>query len=84
MITIKNLSKKFNTPYGRVDVLKGINLKIEKGDIFGIIGFSGAGKSTMIRCLNLLEKPDEGTIEIGNKEITSLNKKRIKRCKKKN
>ncbi|MBV4414808.1 methionine ABC transporter ATP-binding protein [Clostridium tyrobutyricum] len=83
MITIKNLSKKFNTPYGKVDVLKGINLKIEKGDIFGIIGFSGAGKSTMIRCLNLLEKPDEGTIEIGNKEITSLNKKELKDARKK-
>jgi ABC-type metal ion transport system, ATPase component len=83
LITIKNLSKKFNTPYGKVDVLKGINLKIEKGDIFGIIGFSGAGKSTMIRCLNLLEKPDEGTIEIGNKEITSLNKKELKDARKK-
>lgn len=83
MISIKNLSKNFNTPYGSVEVLKGINLEIEKGDIFGIIGFSGAGKSTMVRCLNLLEKPDEGTILIGNKDMTKLNKKELRKAREK-
>lgn len=65
MIIIKNLNKVFNTSYGRIEVLKGINLEIQKGDIFGIVGFSGAGKSTLIRCLNFLEQPDSGTIIIG-------------------
>lgn len=83
MISIKNLSKNFNTPYGKVEVLKGIDLEIEKGDIFGIIGFSGAGKSTMVRCLNLLEKPDEGTIVIGNKDMTKLNKKELRKAREK-
>lgn len=83
MISIKNLSKNFNTPYGKVEVLKGVNLEIEKGDIFGIIGFSGAGKSTMVRCLNLLEKPDEGTIVIGNKDMTKLNKKELRKAREK-
>ncbi|OPJ63548.1 methionine ABC transporter ATP-binding protein [Clostridium oryzae] len=83
MISIKNLSKNFDTPYGKIEVLKGINLEIEKGDIFGIIGFSGAGKSTMIRCLNLLEKPDEGTIIIGDKDMTSLSKKELRKAREK-
>jgi len=83
MISIKNLSKNFNTPYGKVEVLKGVNLEIEKGDIFGIIGFSGAGKSTMVRCLNLLEKPDEGTIIIGDKDMTKLNKKELRKAREK-
>ncbi|MCD2348895.1 methionine ABC transporter ATP-binding protein [Clostridium guangxiense] len=83
MISIKNLSKNFNTPYGKVEVLKGINLEIKKGDIFGIIGFSGAGKSTMVRCLNLLEKPDEGTIIIGDKDMTKLSKKELRKAREK-
>ena len=83
MISIRNVSKTFITPYGKTEVLKGINLEIKKGDIFGIIGFSGAGKSTMIRCLNFLEDPDEGEIIIGDKEITSLNTKQLREARRK-
>lgn len=83
MIEIQNLNKTFDTPSGKYEVLKGINLKIAKGDIFGIIGFSGAGKSTMIRCLNFLEKPDSGKIIIGDKEITSLDKKGLREARRK-
>ena len=77
MIKINNLSKTFNTPYGNIEVLKNIDLEIEKGDIFGIIGFSGAGKSTLVRCINRLEEPDSGEIFIGDNEITSLGKKEL-------
>lgn len=83
MIRVENLSKTFNTPYGKVEVLKNINLEIEKGDIFGVIGFSGAGKSTLIRCINRLEEPDSGNIYIGDREITSLNKKDLREARKK-
>lgn len=83
MITIKNLSKTFNTPTGKVEVLKNINLEIKDGDIFGIVGFSGAGKSTLIRCLNGLEKADKGSIIIGDNEITKLNKKQLRNARKK-
>jgi D-methionine transport system ATP-binding protein len=83
MISIKNLSKNFNSPYGAVEVLKDINLNIEKGDIFGVIGFSGAGKSTLIRCINRLEEPDAGEIYVGDKNITILNKKELKEARKK-
>lgn len=83
MIIIKNLNKVFNTSYGRIEVLKGINLEIQKGDIFGIVGFSGAGKSTLIRCLNFLEQPDSGTIIIGDKEITAMDEKELRIARRK-
>lgn len=83
MITVKDVSKTFNTPTGKVEVLKDIHFKVEKGDIFGVIGFSGAGKSTLIRCLNGLEKPDSGNILIGENEITKLNRKELRSARKK-
>ena len=58
MLEIKNLKKNFSDK----KVLKGISLKVEKGEIIGIIGPSGCGKSTFLRCINLLEKPTSGHI----------------------
>ena len=55
-------------------VLDGIDLEVDKGEIFGIIGFSGAGKSTLARCINRLEAPDSGTIEVGGTDILKLSK----------
>ncbi len=65
MITVKNLSKH----YGHLVVLKDINAEIHKGEIISIIGPSGTGKSTFLRCLNLLDKPTGGTIIIDNEPI---------------
>lgn len=53
MITVNDVGKTFNTPTGKVEVLKNIHLKINQGDIFGIIGFSGAGKSTLNKIFKL-------------------------------
>ncbi len=58
MIKIKNLYKSF----GEKEILKGIDLNIEKGEVVSIIGPSGSGKSTLLRCMNHLEKPDDGEI----------------------
>jgi D-methionine transport system ATP-binding protein len=71
-IHIEHLYKSFVSRAGTVEVLNDINLDIERGDIFGIVGFSGAGKSTLLRCLNRLEEPDSGTIRIGEEVITAL------------
>jgi len=65
MISISNLSKKFDT----LSVLKEINFTVNKGEIIVIIGPSGTGKSTLLRCLNFLETPTTGKIEIGNVSI---------------
>ena len=83
MIEVKNLSKTFITSNSKIQALDNINLKIEKGDIFGIIGFSGAGKSTLIRCLNRLEEPDSGRILIEGKDITRMDKKELKSARRK-
>ena len=72
MIHIKNLKKTYMTAQGEVKALDGVTLQIKKGEIFGVIGFSGAGKSSLIRCLNRLEEPDSGSIAIGNTIITDL------------
>ena len=69
MIEVINLSKSFIDKSGTVDALKNINLKVEKGDIYGIIGLSGAGKSTLIRCINRLEEPTTGSIFIDGQNI---------------
>lgn len=71
LLTIRNLSKSF----GDLQVLKDINLEVEKGEVIVIIGPSGSGKSTMLRCCNLLEKPTGGEIIYKDEDITKLGKK---------
>ena len=65
LIEIKNLHKRYKENV----VLDGIDMKIEQGDVIGIIGPSGTGKSTLLRCLNQLEIPEQGTIRIGDREV---------------
>ena len=72
MIKFQNISKIFRTKTTEVHALENINLQIEKGDIYGVIGFSGAGKSTLVRMVNALEKPDSGTVIVNNKDISQL------------
>jgi len=67
MLEVKNLKKNF----GDNKVLKGISLKINKGEIIAVIGPSGCGKSTFLRCLNMIEKPTSGKIIFNKKDITS-------------
>jgi cystine transport system ATP-binding protein len=71
MIKIENLHKQF----GDLEVLKGIDLTIERGKTAVIIGPSGSGKTTLLRCLNLLEVPNKGTISIEDKTVEFTNRK---------
>ena len=66
MIVVKDLKKNYNG----LDVLKGIDLTINKGDVVCLVGPSGCGKSTFLRCLTRLEEPDGGTVMLDGKEIT--------------
>lgn len=75
MIEVKNVKKKF----GENVVLDGINLTINKGDVIGIIGPSGTGKSTLLRCIDRLEKPEEGELVIDdlNVNLAQASKKEL-------
>ena len=63
--------------FGNVDVIKGIDLHINKGEIVAIVGASGAGKSTLLQIFGTLDKPDKGKVIIDNQDITSLNQKNL-------
>ena len=77
MITFSHLNKTFYSRAGKVEALKDVSLTIEKGDIFGVIGFSGAGKSTLLRMANLLERPDSGTVTVDGKELTGMSERQL-------
>ena len=69
VIEILNVEKVFKNKKSEVHALRNVSLKVEKGDIFGIVGYSGAGKSTLLRLVNLLEKPTSGSVKIEEREI---------------
>lgn len=78
MINIKNVYKS----YGDKEVIKNVSFEIKEGEIFGIIGHSGAGKSTMLRCINRLEDYNEGSINVDGKEVKNLNDFELRRFRK--
>lgn len=82
MLKVNNVKKKF----GSTEVLKGVNLKIEQGEILVVVGNSGGGKTTLLRCVNALEHCDEGDIEINGKILCKdgqyVDKKNLKEIRK--
>ena len=64
-LEIRNLHKR----YGDLEVLKGISLTARDGDVISILGSSGSGKSTFLRCINLLENPNEGEIIVAGEQL---------------
>ena len=66
MIKVENLHKSF----GELEVLKGVSEHIKKGEVVSVIGASGSGKSTFLRCLNMLEEPESGSIIFEGTDIT--------------
>lgn len=82
MIELKDVYKNFNSKGTVVHALRGINIKIEKGDIFGVIGFSGAGKSTLVRIVNFLERPTLGKVLIRGKDLALLPNKDLRTVRK--
>lgn len=73
MIDIKGITKSF----GNLQVLKGIDLHINTGEVVSIVGPSGAGKTTLLQIIGTLDRPDEGTVVIDGMEISQLSKKRL-------
>ncbi|TYZ31071.1 ATP-binding cassette domain-containing protein [Selenomonas caprae] len=70
MIEISHVSKRFVSDVQTVEALRDVSLTIEKGQIWGIIGFSGAGKSTLLRMVNALEVPDQGYVKLDGRKLS--------------
>lgn len=83
MIKFEHVNREFTSEGKTFKAVDDVSLEINKGEIFGIIGFSGAGKSTLVRCINLLERPDSGNVYIDGQEITSLSPKELRKTRRK-
>ena len=82
IINISALNKTFKSKDSSYKALDNISLSINKGDIYGLIGFSGAGKSTLLRMINALEIPDSGKIEIEGQDIVGLSDRKLRNIRK--
>ncbi len=71
------IAKGIHKTYGKLEVLKGVDLLISKAEIVSIVGASGAGKSTLLHILGTLDRPDSGTVTIGETLLSSLNEKKM-------
>ena len=81
MLTVRNLTKQFDGN----QVLKGVSLSVNKGDVIAIIGQSGGGKTTLLRCINFLEAADSGEMEFDGEhfQLSHISKKDIQRIRRK-
>lgn len=82
MIELNNVSKIYTRKGTEIEALKDINLKVNKGDIFGVIGYSGAGKSTLIRIVNYLERPTKGKVFVNGTNLDSYNTGQLREARK--
>src|SRR5699024_2306712 len=78
LISINSLKKVYHLVKEEITAVDDISLQINEGDIFGVIGYSGAGKSTFVRLLNRLEEPTAGSISMQGKEMTTLSNKELR------
>lgn len=83
MIELIGVSKHYQLPTGTVTALDAVDLSVRPAEIFGIIGRSGAGKSSLIRCLNLLEKPTTGRVIVDAEDLTALDEAALRKARRK-
>lgn len=77
IVSVENLNLTYEEKGNKNHILKNISFEVEKGEILGIVGLSGAGKTSLLRTLNLLHKPDSGKIIFEQEDITKLNEKTV-------
>ncbi|MGB6779597.1 MAG: ATP-binding cassette domain-containing protein, partial [Planococcus citreus] len=82
MIQFEAVKKTYVSGKQQVHALNGIDLTVETGEIYGVIGFSGAGKSSLIRTVNLLERPSTGRVLIHGEDISTLSARKIRDTRK--
>src|ERR1700744_1980337 len=77
LVVANNVKKSFRHMGRRLEVLRGVDMEIQDGEMISIIGQSGAGKSTLLHCIGTLDIPTEGTISLAGEEVTRLNGARL-------
>lgn len=84
MIKLININVRFYDKHDQeLHAVKDVSLTVNKGEIFGIVGYSGAGKSTLVRVINLLQKPSSGQVIVNNQDLMSLNATQLRQARKK-
>ncbi|HCN74517.1 methionine ABC transporter ATP-binding protein [Pseudolactococcus plantarum] len=83
MINLKDISVTFTQKKSDVTAVDHVSLQIDKGDIYGIVGYSGAGKSTLVRVINLLQKPTQGQVIVEGKDMVTLSARALREERKK-
>ncbi|KGR92385.1 methionine ABC transporter ATP-binding protein [Ureibacillus massiliensis 4400831 = CIP 108448 = CCUG 49529] len=78
MLEFQNITKIYKSKGKEVVGVDNVSLKVNKGDIFGIVGYSGAGKSSLLRCVNLLERPTSGKVLVNGVDLTELSSKDLR------
>lgn len=81
MLEFREVTKIYNVKKKEVIGVDHVSLKINRGDIFGIVGYSGAGKSSLLRCVNLLERPTSGEIIIDGVDLTKLSSSELRQAR---
>lgn len=82
IISFENLSKRYEKKGQTFVALDNVTFKVNKGDVYGLIGFSGAGKSTLLRMVNALETPTEGKVFVKGVDLTSLKESKLRKVRK--
>lgn len=82
IISFENLSKRYEKKGQTFVALDNVTFKVNKGDVYGLIGFSGAGKSTLLRMVNALETPTEGKVFVKGVDLTSLKESKLREVRK--
>lgn len=78
MVSLRDVTKEFDASDGPVRAVDGVTLDIERGDVFGVIGYSGAGKSTLVRLINALETPTSGEVVVDGLVLTGLTERGLR------
>ncbi len=81
MIDLRGITQIYQGPKGPVEALRGIDLQIGAGEVFGIIGRSGAGKSSLVRVINLLNRPTAGEVIVAGRDLTRLNDAQLRQAR---
>ncbi len=81
MIDLRGITQIYQGPQGPVEALRGIDLHITPGEVFGIIGKSGAGKSSLVRVINLLNRPSKGQVIVDGRDLTQLSEAQLREAR---